>query len=87
MSDSRSVFVEAPSRLHMGLIDPGGECGRRFGGIGAALEAPSLLIEARPAERLSAEGEERLLCGTAREFLGMTGAAPSALSSMLGVGR
>ena len=58
MSDSRSVFVEAPSRLHMGLIDPGGELGRRFGGIGAALEAPSLLIEARPAERLSAEGEE-----------------------------
>jgi beta-ribofuranosylaminobenzene 5'-phosphate synthase len=58
VSDSRAVFVEAPSRLHMGLIDVGGEFGRRFGGIGAALEAPSLLVEARPAERLSAEGEE-----------------------------
>jgi beta-RFAP synthase len=70
MSGSRAVFVEAPSRLHMGLIDPGGECGRRFGGIGAALEAPSLLIEARPAERLSAEGEEapRVLL-YARRFL------------------
>ncbi|MFI5006899.1 MAG: beta-ribofuranosylaminobenzene 5'-phosphate synthase family protein [Solirubrobacterales bacterium] len=70
MSDARAVFVEAPSRLHMGLIDPGGELGRRFGGIGAALEAPSLLIEARPAEKLSAEGDhaERLLV-YARRFL------------------
>lgn len=58
MSDLRAVFVEAPSRLHMGLIDLRGEFGRRFGGIGAALEAPSLLIEARPSDRLSAEGEE-----------------------------
>ena len=58
MSDSRAVFVEAPSRLHMGLIDLRGEFGRRFGGIGAALESPSLLIEARPADRLTAEGEE-----------------------------
>ena len=57
MSDSRVVFVEAPSRLHMGLIDLRGDFGRRFGGIGAALEAPSLLLEARLADRLSAEDE------------------------------
>lgn len=70
MSDSRAVFVEAPSRLHMGLLDLRGEFGRRFGGIGAALETPSLLLEARPADRLSAEGEEaeRLLL-YARRFL------------------
>jgi beta-ribofuranosylaminobenzene 5'-phosphate synthase len=70
VSDSRAVFVEAPSRLHMGFIDLGGEFGRRFGGIGAALEAPSLLIEARRADRLCAEGEEgeRLLL-YARRFL------------------
>jgi beta-ribofuranosylaminobenzene 5'-phosphate synthase len=70
MTDARAVFVEAPSRLHMGLIDLRGEFGRRFGGIGVALEAPSLLIEARPADRLSAEGEqaERLLV-YARRFL------------------
>lgn len=59
MSGSRSVFVEAPARLHMGLIDLRGDYGRWFGGIGAALEAPTLLLEARPADRLSAEGEER----------------------------
>lgn len=70
MSGSRAVFVEAPARLHMGLIDLRGDFGRRFGGIGAALEAPSVLIEARPADRLSAEGEEgeRLLL-YARRFL------------------
>jgi beta-RFAP synthase len=55
---SGAVFVEAPARLHMGLIDLRGDLGRRFGGIGAALEAPSLLIEARRAHRLQAEGEE-----------------------------
>ena len=59
MSGSRAVFVEAPARLHMGMIDLRGDFGRRFGGIGAALEAPSLLLEARPAERLSAAGEDR----------------------------
>jgi len=46
---------------------------------------PGTLIES--LSELSAEGEERLLCGTAHEFLGMAGAAPSASSSMLGVGR
>src|SRR5688500_19301032 len=35
VNDARAVFVEAPARLHMGMIDPGGELGRRFGGIGA----------------------------------------------------
>ena len=70
MNGSRVAFVEAPARLHMGLIDLRGEFGRRFGGIGAALQSPSLLIEARAAERLSAEGEdsERLLL-YARRYL------------------
>jgi beta-RFAP synthase len=64
------VFVEAPARLHMGLIDLRGDFGRRFGGIGAALEAPSLLLEARRAPSLQAEGHdaERLL-SSARRFL------------------
>jgi beta-RFAP synthase len=69
-SQDVAVFVEAPARLHMGLIDLRGEFGRRFGGIGAALEAPSLLVEARPADLLSAEGEDsgRVLT-YARRFL------------------
>jgi beta-RFAP synthase len=79
VSDTGGVFVEAPARLHMGLIDLRGELGRRFGGLGAALETPSLLVEARPAARLTVEGEqgERLL-PHARRFLerhGIEGAA------------
>jgi beta-RFAP synthase len=74
VSEPRVVFVEAPARLHMGLIDLRGDFGRRFGGIGAALEAPSLLIEARRAQRLQAEGEdgERLL-PYARSVMGRHG--------------
>jgi beta-RFAP synthase len=73
------VFVEAPARLHMGLIDLRGDLGRRFGGIGAALEAPSLLLEARRAPSLQAEGEaaERLL-PSARRFLERHGIAAGA---------
>src|SRR2546422_1764279 len=43
------IFVEAPARLHFGVLDLRGDLGRRFGGIGAAVPAPSLLLEARPA--------------------------------------
>ncbi|HKW41560.1 MAG TPA: beta-ribofuranosylaminobenzene 5'-phosphate synthase family protein [Gemmatimonadales bacterium] len=56
MSDR--VFVEAPARLHFGVLDLRGDLGRRFGGIGAAVPAPSLLLEARPASALQAEGPD-----------------------------
>jgi beta-RFAP synthase len=52
------VFVEAPARLHFGVLDLRGDLGRRFGGIGAAVPAPSLLLEARPATELKAEGPD-----------------------------
>ncbi len=54
----RAVFVEAPARLHFGVLDLRGALGRRFGGIGAAVPAPSLLLEARPAPALAAEGPD-----------------------------
>jgi beta-ribofuranosylaminobenzene 5'-phosphate synthase len=53
-----AVFLEAPARLHFGMLDLRGDLGRRFGGIGAAVPAPSLLLEARPAAALQAEGPE-----------------------------
>jgi beta-RFAP synthase len=54
----------------MGLIDLCGDLGRRFGGIGAALESPSLLLEARKAALLSAEGpESERVLAYARRFL------------------
>src|SRR5439155_1324630 len=52
------VFVEAPARLHFGVLDLRGDLGRRFGGIGAAIPAPSLLLEARAADGLKAEGPD-----------------------------
>jgi beta-ribofuranosylaminobenzene 5'-phosphate synthase len=53
-----SVFVEAPARLHFGMLDLRGDLGRRFGGIGAAVPTPSLLLEARPAAELLADGPD-----------------------------
>src|SRR2546430_929120 len=55
---SEAVFVEAPARLHFGVLDLRGDLGRRFGGIGAAVPAPSLLLEARPAPGLAAQGPD-----------------------------
>src|SRR5213078_301798 len=55
---SERVFVEAAARLHFGVLDLRGDLGRRFGGIGAAVPAPSLLLEARPATELQAEGPD-----------------------------
>jgi beta-RFAP synthase len=58
MSSRSSLFVEAPARLHFGVLDLRGDLGRSFGGLGAAIPSPSLLIEARRADRLSAEGPD-----------------------------
>jgi beta-ribofuranosylaminobenzene 5'-phosphate synthase len=58
MSDRGSVFVEAPARLHFGVLDLRGRLGRCFGGLGAAIPCPSLLLEARPAARVTAEGPD-----------------------------
>lgn len=70
MSSRGSVFVEAPARLHFGVLDLRGDVGRRFGGLGAAIPQPSLLLEAAPADSLAAEGPdgERAL-DFARRFL------------------
>lgn len=60
-----AVFVEAPARLHFGVLDLRGALGRRFGGVGVAVPEPSLLVEAAPAGDLAAEGPD---AGRALEF-------------------
>jgi beta-ribofuranosylaminobenzene 5'-phosphate synthase len=65
MSARDSIFVEASARLHFGVLDLRGSLGRRFGGLGAAVPQPSLLLEVSPAARITAEGEEG---GRAAEF-------------------
>ena len=54
----QTVFVEAPARLHFGLLDLRPTFGRVFGGIGAAAPAPSLLVSARPADALEVAGDD-----------------------------
>src|SRR4051812_44882674 len=46
MSGRDSIFVETPARLHFGVLDLSGRLGRCFGGLGAAIPSPSLLLEA-----------------------------------------
>ncbi len=64
------VTVKAPARLHFGFIDPDGSSGRRFGSIGLAIDEPAAMIEAAPADGLSAVGKEsRRVLALARRFL------------------
>ncbi len=59
MSAGASVFVDAPARLHFGVLDLSGSLGRRFGGLGAAIPTPSLLVEVAPSRSgVAAEGPD-----------------------------
>ncbi|MGH7509854.1 MAG: beta-ribofuranosylaminobenzene 5'-phosphate synthase family protein [Gemmatimonadales bacterium] len=58
MSARGSVFVEAPARLHFGVLDLRGRLGRSFGGLGAAIPCPSLLLEATPGTGVLATGPD-----------------------------
>jgi beta-RFAP synthase len=65
-----AVFVEAPARLHFGVLDLRGAMGRWFGGIGAAAPAPTLLVSASHADALVVEGDEGARAtDAARRFL------------------
>lgn len=65
-----TIFVEAPARLHFGVLDLRGSRGRWFGGIGAAAPAPTVLLSASPAATLEVEGEDAERARTfARRFL------------------
>jgi len=58
MSSRGSIFIEAPARLHFGVLDLTGKLGRSFGGLGAAVPSPSLLLEVAPADQMSAQGPD-----------------------------
>jgi beta-ribofuranosylaminobenzene 5'-phosphate synthase len=74
-----SVRVEAPARLHMGMLDVAGDRARRFGGLGVALSRPAAVVEASPSDDVTAEGPdgERALAVArrCREQLGISGGA------------
>ena len=52
------VRIEAPARLHFGMLDLRGSLGRRFGGIGAGVFDPSLVVEVERAPAVETEGTE-----------------------------
>jgi beta-ribofuranosylaminobenzene 5'-phosphate synthase len=74
-----SVRVEAPARLHMGMLDAVGSGARRFGGLGVAVSRPAAVVEARPSDDVTVEGPdaERALAVArrCREALGLAGGA------------
>ena len=79
MSPASSLFVEAAARLHFGVLDLRGSLGRRFGGLGAAIPRPALLLEAAPAEILDVTGlEAERVEQFARRFLAHHGLAGGA---------
>ncbi|MCA9187759.1 MAG: hypothetical protein R3E01_02940 [Pirellulaceae bacterium] len=53
----RTVTIEAPSRLHFGLMSFGGPAGQlSFGGVGLMVDRPGLRLTVRPAKRLAVSG-------------------------------
>jgi beta-ribofuranosylaminobenzene 5'-phosphate synthase len=74
-----TVRVEAPARLHMGMLDVAGGGERRFGGLGVALSRPATVVEASASGDVTAEGPdaERALAVArrSREALGLSDGA------------
>jgi beta-ribofuranosylaminobenzene 5'-phosphate synthase len=74
-----TIRVEAPARLHMGMLDVAGGGARRFGGLGVALSRPATVVEASPSDDVTADGPdaERALAVAqrCREALGLAGGA------------
>ncbi len=52
--------ITTPSRLHIALIDLNGALGRIDGGIGLALDTPSITVSAEKADKITVEGNSAL---------------------------
>jgi beta-RFAP synthase len=66
----RTITVQAPARLHFGLLDLRGDLGRRFGGIGAPAPGIVAQVSATAAPRVEATGDDALRAADfARRFL------------------
>ena len=74
-----AVRVEAPARLHLGMLAVAGDGDRRFGGLGVSIARPAVVLEAQPADELSVEGAEAERALTfarrCRDALGLPGGA------------
>lgn len=70
------VSVAASARLHLGFLDMNGGLGRKFGGVGLALDAPATRLTLTRADKNCVEGPEAgraaALLERAQEALGLT---------------
>jgi beta-ribofuranosylaminobenzene 5'-phosphate synthase len=53
-----TVRVDAPARLHLGMLDPSGDGPRRFGGLGVTVSRPAVVVEASASDELTVEGPD-----------------------------
>jgi beta-RFAP synthase len=53
-----TVRVEAPARLHLGMLDASGAGARRFGGLGVAVSRPAVVVEASESGEFTVEGPD-----------------------------
>ncbi len=56
--DRKRLLIEAPSRLHLGLIDMHGGLGRIDGGVGITLEDPKTLLEVTYSPSIQVHGTD-----------------------------
>ncbi len=54
----RRVLVRAPARLHLGFLDLSGATGRKYGGLGLAVDAPKTKLSVSIASSFSAHGPQ-----------------------------
>ena len=85
-TDEIRVLVDAPSRIHITLLDMNGASGRVDGGVGVTLDEPGCVLDARKAAGIEVRGGDeetrRRVAGAARaakEMLGLPGGAEIAL--------
>ena len=50
------IQVRTPARLHLGQLDLSGSLGRKFGGLGVAIQEPNVKLEIYPEQDLVLEG-------------------------------
>lgn len=76
-----TVRLDAPARLHLGIVDLRPGQGRYFGGMGMAVGRPRVRLEVSPAEALRVEGPEAELVRelAARRLAGIPGGGGAAI--------
>jgi len=52
----RSIYIEAPARLHLGFLDLSGSLGRRFGSVGLTIEDVATKIIIKKSTQFSVDG-------------------------------